>query len=36
MKDSCVEVKVINFQNDLVTEVVDRHQKNKELGTKLV
>lgn len=36
MKDSCVECKVINFDDNCVTEVVDKHQKNKDLGTKLV
>lgn len=37
MKESSVEVSIINFGSDeIVTELAERHQKNKELGNKLV
>jgi len=36
MKDTSVEVNIINFGNDIVTEMIEKHQKNKDLGTKLV
>jgi len=37
MKESSVEVNITNFgSNEVVTELAERHQKNKELGNKLV